>query len=169
MKKLLNKKGFTLVELMAVIVILAIIMLVVANRVGEAMKNSRTNSFVMQVESMQREFEKECVMNNKITQTKIEEILAGSDLTKQSVPGAPASDITLKAIDGSKFANVNFDRITLGELTVKGVKLYPNPDSADAGDDVSSDELDDWKATYKTSWNQNPQVTITISCPILAS
>lgn len=45
MKKL-NKKGFTLVELLAVIVILGVIMLIAIPSVGTIIKNSRENSFV---------------------------------------------------------------------------------------------------------------------------
>lgn len=45
MKKL-NKKGFTLVELLAVIVVLAIIMVIATQQVGKAMNNSRANAFV---------------------------------------------------------------------------------------------------------------------------
>lgn len=45
MKKL-NKKGFTLVELLAVIVILGVIMLIAIPSVGTIIKNSRENSFI---------------------------------------------------------------------------------------------------------------------------
>lgn len=45
MKKL-NKKGFTLVELLAVIVILGVIMLIAIPSVGTIISNSRKNSFV---------------------------------------------------------------------------------------------------------------------------
>lgn len=44
--KNLNKKGFTLVELLAVIVILGVIMLIAIPSVGTIIKNSRENSFV---------------------------------------------------------------------------------------------------------------------------
>ncbi len=47
MKKILkNKKGFTLVELLAVIVVLAIIMVIATQQVGKAINNARANSFV---------------------------------------------------------------------------------------------------------------------------
>ena len=45
MKKL-NKKGFTLVELLAVIVILALLMVVLVPKAIEAINNSRANTFV---------------------------------------------------------------------------------------------------------------------------
>lgn len=43
--KNLNKKGFTLVELLAVIVILGVIMLIAIPSVGTIIKNSKENSF----------------------------------------------------------------------------------------------------------------------------
>ena len=51
MKKLMNKKGFTLVELLAVIVILAVIILVAMNAVIPQMENARKNSFKTEVET----------------------------------------------------------------------------------------------------------------------
>ena len=47
MKKILkNKKGFTLVELLAVIVVLAIIMVIATQQVSKTISNSRSNAFV---------------------------------------------------------------------------------------------------------------------------
>lgn len=42
----LNKKGFTLVELLAVIVILGVIMLIAIPSIGTIISNSRQNSFI---------------------------------------------------------------------------------------------------------------------------
>ena len=49
MKKL-NKKGFTLVELLAVIVVLAVIMLLAVNAVVPQMNKARKNAFVTEAE-----------------------------------------------------------------------------------------------------------------------
>ena len=47
MKKMLkNKKGFTLVELLAVIVILAIIMVIATQQIGKVIAGARADSFV---------------------------------------------------------------------------------------------------------------------------
>ena len=40
----LNKKGFTLVELLAVIVVLALLMVVAASSIGSALENSKKNT-----------------------------------------------------------------------------------------------------------------------------
>ena len=51
MKKLMNKKGFTLVELLAVIVILAVIILVAMNAVIPQMENARKSSFETEIQT----------------------------------------------------------------------------------------------------------------------
>lgn len=51
MKKTMNKKGFTLVELLAVIVILAVIILVAMNAVIPQMQEARKGSFKTEVET----------------------------------------------------------------------------------------------------------------------
>lgn len=50
MKKIMNKKGFTLVELLAVIVILAVIILVAMNAVIPQMQKARKNAFITEAE-----------------------------------------------------------------------------------------------------------------------
>ena len=49
----LNKKGFTLVELLAVIVILAVIMLVAVTAVGPAITNSKRGAFFSTLSSVE--------------------------------------------------------------------------------------------------------------------
>lgn len=51
MKKTFNKKGFTLVELLAVIVILAVIVLIAMNAVIPQMEKARKNAFLTEVET----------------------------------------------------------------------------------------------------------------------
>ena len=51
MKKTMNKKGFTLVELLAVIVILAVIILVAMNAVIPQMENARKSSFETEIQT----------------------------------------------------------------------------------------------------------------------
>lgn len=51
MKKTMNKKGFTLVELLAVIVILAVIILVAMNAVIPQMEKNRKSAFVTEAET----------------------------------------------------------------------------------------------------------------------
>lgn len=51
MKRNINKKGFTLVELLAVIVILAVLALVAMPNVTRLMNDSRKNAFITEVEN----------------------------------------------------------------------------------------------------------------------
>ena len=51
MKKMMNKKGFTLVELLAVIVILAVIILVAMNAVIPQMEKARKSAFKTEAET----------------------------------------------------------------------------------------------------------------------
>lgn len=136
MKINLNKKGFTLVELLAVIVVLAIIMLVVANRVGDAMKSSRGESLVLQVKSMEREIDKHCIVNNYITVDDIKNILKDSGLTYVGNVTNDGTTFNAQATKGSKFANI---KVPNNASEINGT----------AGEDVLE-----------------PTVTINTSCPI---
>ena len=63
MKKLLkNKKGFTLVELLAVIVVLAIIMVIAVTQVNSTIKKSRTNSFISSYKMLVKEIKSRMAM-----------------------------------------------------------------------------------------------------------
>ena len=83
MKKL-NKKGFTLVELLAVIVILALLIVVVANTALPAMRNAKTKSLktyaervVEQAKALKISDESKCVSG---TPCKLADIM-GSDVS----------------------------------------------------------------------------------------
>ncbi len=54
MKKILNKKGFTLVELLAVIVILAVIILVAMNAVIPQMEQARRSAFATEIQTFSK-------------------------------------------------------------------------------------------------------------------
>ena len=63
MKKILkNKKGFTLVELLAVIVVLAIIMVIAVTQVNSTIKKSRTNSFISSYKMLVKEIKSRMAM-----------------------------------------------------------------------------------------------------------
>ena len=140
-----NKKGFTLVELLAVIVVLAIVMLVVADRVGDAMLKSRGNSLALQVKSLNREVEKVGAMENQITTKQIDKIVTDGDLTylgyiKAGTGNFDNDVIVVQAKKGSKFSNIAFtndmndlgtfivstdpNSVTLGNNTVRNSKAW---------------------------------------------
>ena len=83
MKKL-NKKGFTLVELLAVIVILALLIVVVANTALPAMRNAKVNSLktyagrvIEQAKAVKLSDENKCTSEAKCT---LQDIM-GSDVS----------------------------------------------------------------------------------------
>jgi len=66
MKKILNSKGFTLVELLAVIVILAVLALVALPNVTNLMNDSRKGSFITEVENFTSQVETQ-YLNSQIS------------------------------------------------------------------------------------------------------
>ena len=119
MKKILkNKKGFTLVELLAVIVVLAIIMVIATQQVGKAINNARANSFVESYQMIVKQAnlfmsqdetvtcggtdEKECLsyynLSNDYTLT----------ITKDD--SAKTYTITLGITDNGKFKNLDLNK-----------------------------------------------------------
>ena len=171
-----NNKGFTLVELLAVIVVLAIVMLVVADRVGDAMLQSRGNSFALQIKSLQREMEKVCAMNN--------EILVGDENIPDSVIGIIKSGNLSYVNSGtddkgetiiyvvassdentkSKFANI---KLTEDVKKLNGVKCGNGDVACKTSDTPVSYPLTDLTDdTVKKTWLRQPSVSFNISCPI---
>ncbi len=69
----MNKKGFTLVELLAVIVILAVIMVIATQQVNKAIKKSRGNAFYETVQSIRKSAQTVCAMDNTISTASLKE------------------------------------------------------------------------------------------------
>lgn len=81
MKKL-NKKGFTLVELLAVIVVLALLMVVAASSIGSALDNSKKKSLVSEAKKLYTNITSEAkslAMTNTLTSDNITKVYKGKD------------------------------------------------------------------------------------------
>lgn len=81
MKKL-NKKGFTLVELLAVIVVLALLMVVAASSIGSALDNSKKKSLVSEAKKLYTNITSEAkslAMTNSLTSSNIQNVYKGKD------------------------------------------------------------------------------------------
>ncbi|MBE6138250.1 MAG: type II secretion system protein [Firmicutes bacterium] len=50
----MNKRGFTLVELVAIITLLAVILMIVVPTVGTSIKNARENSYLKQIDLIEK-------------------------------------------------------------------------------------------------------------------
>ena len=171
-----NKNGFTLVELLAVIVVLAIIMLVVANRVGDAMLKSRANSLALQVQSLQKEVEKIGATDNQITTNNIKNIVTKGDLkylgyikagTEVKENGAVIKTfeddaVIIQAVGKSKFANIKFtdDIEKLGNYVV-------SYETTESGNNLV---LGNKKAVEKNKeWLRKPILYFETTVPIIPS
>lgn len=105
MKKIVrNKKGFTLIELMAVIVILAVVMLLVANRIGNTSKDAKGRSFYLEVKSIKRNIDQKCLLNGTLTSEDLKENNS-SDINVK-VDDKDNTKIIVSATEKSKFNNI---------------------------------------------------------------
>lgn len=74
--KRLNKKGFTLVELLAVIVVLALVMLIATRAVLDQVKTAKGKSAIVQGEALRREINNACIINDdSITENRIKTLI----------------------------------------------------------------------------------------------
>ena len=106
MKKILkNKKGFTLVELLAVIVVLAIIMVIATQQINKTIKKSRGDSFYDSVLMIEKNAKMLCVQNSgEIT---IDELKTTSDLSDDDyVISIGSTDSEIKIQGKGKFKNM---------------------------------------------------------------
>lgn len=69
MKKL-NKKGFTLVELLAVIVVLALLMVVAASSIGTALENSKKSALKTEAQKVLTSVAQDAVTQNMLDNSK---------------------------------------------------------------------------------------------------
>lgn len=104
MKKL-NKKGFTLVELLAVIVVLALLMVVAASSIGTALKNSKKSATKTEAQKIIRQLyqdNKSLSLTGSLTAVSAQEGTDGDTFTyKYDVAATGAiNNFCLKHSDG---------------------------------------------------------------------
>ena len=124
MKKL-NKKGFTLVELLAVIVILALLMVVAASSIGSALDNSKKKSLVSEAKKLYTNITSEAkslAMINTLAQDKITKVYNGKD-------GDFKYDVTIDADGNITALKVCYDKYSI-TATGTGTSLSV-PDNVD--------------------------------------
>ena len=104
MKK--NNKGCTLIELLAVIVVLAIIMVIATQQVNGTIKKSRGNSFLESAQSIKKAAETVCAQDNAINEDTLKGAVNANDVTiSVSKKGDDTSTVTVSAEAGGKFTN----------------------------------------------------------------
>ena len=124
MKKILkNKKGFTLVELLAVIVVLAIIMVIATQQVSNTIKKSRANSYFETVQSIRKGMQTACANDNSVNGTTIEDYVEYSDVTVKYVEASDTKDkegntvhnpahFEISPSDSGKFKNMDINELS---------------------------------------------------------
>ena len=117
MKKILkNKKGFTLVELLAVIVVLAIIMVIATQQVGKAINNARANSFVESYQMIVKQANLFMSQDETVECSGLDACLSYYNLSNDYTLTITKDDsartytITLGITDNGKFKNLNLDK-----------------------------------------------------------
>ena len=100
-RKRLNNKGFTLVELLAVVVILAVVMGIAATSVLSSMNNSRKGSLVNSAESVsqifQTKYSEAMVMNKTASVLGVYDFTVVTPVVYYLSEGAVAEDLNLSA------------------------------------------------------------------------
>ena len=108
MKKLLkNKKGFTLVELLAVIVVLAIIMVIATQQINKTIQKSRADSFVSSYKMVFDAVKKCELQSMTVDDCKSSVDLSANDYNLTITKSDSTYTITLEAKTGGKFVNMN--------------------------------------------------------------
>ncbi len=80
--KRLNKKGFTLVELLAVIVVLALLMVVAASSIGTALDNSKQKSLLTEAQKLSTNISAEAqslLLTGNLSDTNLKKVYSGKD------------------------------------------------------------------------------------------
>jgi len=80
--KRLNKKGFTLVELLAVIVVLALLMVVAASSIGTALDNSKKKALLTEAQKLSTNITAEAQslkLMGELTETNLKKNYTGKD------------------------------------------------------------------------------------------
>ena len=140
MKKL-NKKGFTLVELLAVIAILAILMLLVTPNILRLFTEGRKNSFATQVQSVWKAAETKYISDALTNDSPGPYCYAGEKLNSDSTSkwATASGDATLNISDNKSLAYyVEFDKegkiSTL--IVTNGTYYYSKPEKDKNGNEI---------------------------------
>ena len=118
--KRLNKKGFTLVELLAVVVVLAIVAAIAMRSITGIINNNRIDSFRSSVNSAIEAAQLSCVQDGDVSN--IASAVEGKSVTVAPAAGAKPTSFTITADPNGEFKNIKGgDSTTISRLT-SGVK-----------------------------------------------
>ena len=131
-----NNKGFTLVELLAVIVILAVIILIAVNAVLPQMRKARRNSFVTEAINFAKAAETAYVSDQ----------ISGQSHTCYTIKYLQSKYVTKadESYDGYVVLTIDGDNITKAITITDGKSFYVdsvNPSSTDNFGKVNNEEV----------------------------
>ena len=141
-----NKKGFTLVELLAVIVILAVIILIAVNAVLPQMRKARRNSFTDEVINFGKAAETKYVADSISTPETGQAGVAGTNSK-----GKPTMCYTIAQLKGTYVSKNDNDYSGIVILTIDGEEFYVNKVNTATKDFTVNDYTStDWAALTTT-------------------
>lgn len=112
MKKILNKKGFTLVELLAVIVVLAVIMVIATQAIGGVIQKNTVNSYESSLNMVAKQAKQAYIMNGAATTlTDVEELLDYDSSQYLITFNLAAKQVCLRSKYGGKFYDMQRDLV----------------------------------------------------------
>lgn len=129
----LNKNGFTLVELLAVIVILATIVMIAAPNVTGYLENSRKKSYVLNAKAVVEAVSNDILMNGSKTAYNIEDInklLDSNHRLKTSPYGQDYSEGSYVKVEKDATGNYVYS-ICLTDTGKNGIELTKAADLTD--------------------------------------
>ena len=131
MKKKMNKKGFTLVELLAVVVVLAIVAAIAMRSITSIIKNNRIDSFAASINSAIEGAQLSCVQDGTLAE--IESTVEGnSSVEVKPVLDEEGNKFIVKANSNGEFKGLKGDDATISRIK-KGIKGLKTDDSVSCG------------------------------------
>lgn len=130
MKKKMNNKGFTLVELLAVVVVLAIVAAIAMRSITGIIKNNRIDSFSASINSAIEGAQLSCVQEGTLAE--IKSTVEGNSVDVDPVTDADGNitnQFTVKAKSSGEFKGLDAGDAKTNARIIKGVKGLKDGDS----------------------------------------
>ena len=107
--KTLNKKGFTLVELLAVIVVLAVIMVIATQAIGGVIQKNTVDSFERSLDMVAKQAKTAWIQyGDSVTAEQIEGYV-DYDKNQFTISKSGTDMVCITSVSGGKFDNMNKD------------------------------------------------------------
>lgn len=114
MKKIMNNKGFTLVELLAVVVVLAIVAAIAMQSITSIIRNNRTDSFISSLNTVDESAALSCAQNENVNDV--------ADYVDQKgiIVSVRGNEITVTPNENGEFKSVTGKQVNARKDKFKG-------------------------------------------------